>query len=108
MRLSNVPFNKIIQGKKIIESRLFDKKRKKINLGDKIEFVCTEKENQKLVVKVVGLLIYPSFKKLMKDFEPKYFGNNSFEDNVDEIYKFYSEKDEKKYSVLGIKFERID
>lgn len=38
MKLSQEPFDKIASGEKIIESRLFDEKRRLIKVGDEIEF----------------------------------------------------------------------
>lgn len=38
MSLQSEPFEKIRDGKKTIELRLFDEKRKTIQLGDSIEF----------------------------------------------------------------------
>ena len=38
MKLLDIPYDKILSGKKSIEIRLFDEKRQKINIGDFIEF----------------------------------------------------------------------
>lgn len=40
MKLNDNPFAAIEKGEKTIELRLYDEKRKKINVGDEIEFSC--------------------------------------------------------------------
>ena len=39
MKLQNGPFNSIKNGKKTIELRLYDEKRQKVKIRDKIEFM---------------------------------------------------------------------
>lgn len=38
MKLQKSPFEKIKNGTKTVEFRLYDEKRRKINIGDQIEF----------------------------------------------------------------------
>lgn len=38
MKLQQSPFERIKEGKKSVEFRLFDEKRKQIKIGDQIEF----------------------------------------------------------------------
>lgn len=38
MKVQAGPFDKLKSGKKVIESRLYDEKRRRVNLGDTIEF----------------------------------------------------------------------
>ena len=42
MKLALEPFDMIADGRKTIELRLYDDKRKKIKLGDEIQFICIE------------------------------------------------------------------
>ena len=105
MKLSKLPFEKITNGKKIIESRLYDEKRKKINVGDQIEFSCNDKPGKKVITKVKALYRYESFKYLFSDFPPEYFGSNSKDELIKEIETFYSKEEQKKYGVIGIKIE---
>lgn len=105
MKLATGPFEKIANGNKIIESRLYDDKRRQINLGDTIEFTCNEEPTRKVATKVVALYQYASFEKMFSDFPSKYFGGESEEELVKEIETFYSKEDQEKYGVLGIKIE---
>ena len=104
MKLTKNPFQKIMCGKKIIESRLYDEKRQKIKLGDLIEFKCTDNE-ESVLTKVTGLFIHPSFSDLFSDFPPEHFGGSSNEELLNEIHQFYSPEEEKQYGVVGIRIE---
>ncbi len=106
LALSRKPFSKIKTGKKTIESRLFDGKRREIKVGDEIEFGCEGKSGEKIVVKVVGLYRFKSFKELFSVFEVEKFGGESVKELLAEIRQFYSKEDEMKWGVLGIEIEK--
>ncbi|MFA5080513.1 MAG: ASCH domain-containing protein [Candidatus Paceibacterota bacterium] len=106
MKLGNEPFIKIKKGEKVIESRLFDEKRRVINIGDEIEFISNENQAEKISTKVIALYRYPTFEELFSDFPSMYFGRDSKEELLREIKQFYSDEDQKKYGVLGIRIKR--
>lgn len=108
MKLSKKPFNQIASGAKIIESRLYDEKRQQIALDDKIEFSENNHPENKVNTKVIGLLRYQSFKDLFADHEPALFGGESRESLLNQIKQFYSDEDEQKYSVVGVRIEKVD
>ena len=108
MKLSYEPFEKVARGEKVIESRLFDEKRQQIMLGDKIEFSENDNSEQKVKTRVRGLLRYKSFQDLFTDHEPSLFGGESREALLNQIKQFYSNKDEQKYGVVGIRIELVD
>lgn len=56
MKLQSEYFEFIKEGTKRIEIRLNDEKRRKIKLGDTIEFVKEPEKAKRLKVKVIGLL----------------------------------------------------
>ena len=58
MRLRAEPFAKIAAGKKTIELRLYDKKRKQIQIGDTIRFTNCDNCQQPIFVAVEKLHIY--------------------------------------------------
>jgi len=107
MHLAKNPFEKIRNRTKTIESRLFDDKRKLINHGDVILFRQSDDESQEVKTEVIAVLRYDSFNDLMTAFPPAMFGGNSTGELLTEIRQFYSEHDEKKYGVVGIKIVRI-
>ena len=105
MHLSKEPFDKIASGDKIIESRLFDKKRQSINIGDKIEFSENDNPERRAIADVTALYRYGSFHDLVSDFPPEYFGEKSSELLLQKISHFYSEKEQSDYGVIGIKIK---
>ena len=108
MKFSSEPFEKIAKGEKVIESRLFDEKRQQILLGDEIEFSENDSPDRKVKTRVKGLLRYKSFKDLFEDHTPSLFGGESKEILLNQIKQFYSDEDEQKYGVVGIRIELID
>ena len=55
MKLNESPFERIKNGTKTIEFRLYDDKRKKVKIGDEIEFSKLPDLHEKILVKVVDL-----------------------------------------------------
>lgn len=111
MRLNESPYSKIIDGKKKVELRLYDDKRRKLNVGDKIIFTNLSNSDEKVAVIIKALYIYGSFYELFEDIPPERCGNladSSVEELVARMRAYYSEIDEKMYGVLGIKIELID
>ena len=63
MKLNDDPFKKINNGTKTIELRLYDDKRKLLNINDIIEFTNI-KTNEKINVIIEDLYKYSSFEQL--------------------------------------------
>lgn len=107
MKLKAVYFDKIKEGQKIYEGRLFDEKRRLISLGDLIEFKKEPELTEKLMARVVALLHFESFEKMAKNLPLAKLGfENETKDQVVEAYhQFYSEQDEKEYGVVVIQVE---
>lgn len=108
MKLSTEPFNQIASGAKVIESRLYDEKRQQIAIGDDIEFSENDHPENEVHTKVIGLLRYQSFQDLFADHEPALFGGESREFLLIQIKQFYSDEDEQKYGVVGIRIALVD
>ena len=66
MKLNQEPFEAIKNGTKTVEFRLYDEKRKKVQVGDEIEFSKLPELQEKLLVKVIDLYKEESFAKLFK------------------------------------------
>jgi len=107
MKLQPFPFGKIKEGKKIIEVRLYDEKRRDIKIGDIIEFKREPEQTETVKTEVIGLLNYKTFTDLANDFPASYFGHPDKEDLLKSIYTFYTKEQEEKYTVLGIKIKLI-
>ena len=63
MKLNESPFERIKNGTKTIEFRLYDEKRQQIKVGDKIEFSKLPDLQEKLEVDVMELYKEESFEK---------------------------------------------
>jgi len=105
LKLASGPFNTIASGQKVIESRLYDDKRQLIKIGDIIEFTNREFPDQKVSVKVTGLLLYETFHDLFSHNSPQKFGGESVEWLENQINEFYSIEEQKLNGVVGIEFE---
>jgi len=105
LKLATEPFNAIISGNKIIESRLYDAKRQKIQIGDRIIFTNRDNSEQTVTAEVVGLLRYATFRDLFSHNNPRKFGGDNVEWLENQISEFYSIEDQKIYGVIGIEFK---
>ena len=105
LKLATEPFNAIISGNKTIESRLYDAKRQKIQIGDWIIFTNRDNFEQTVTAEVVGLLRYATFRDLFSHNNPRKFGGDNVEWLENQISEFYSIEDQKIYGVIGIEFK---
>ncbi|MBO5910029.1 MAG: ASCH domain-containing protein [Clostridia bacterium] len=105
MRLNKLPFEQMLEGKKTIEVRLNDVKRKLIVVGDEILFINRDNPNQTIIKKVVDLRVYNSFADMannencvMASFAKGY----TVENVVDCYHTDYSPEEENQFGVLAI------
>ena len=105
LKLATEPFNAIISGNKTIESRLYDTKRQKIQIGDRIIFTNRDNSEQTITTEVVGLLRYATFRDLFSHNNPRKFGGDNVEWLENQISEFYSLSDQLENGVIGIEFE---
>ncbi len=107
MNLFNNPFEMIINRTKTIEMRLNDEKRKTLKEYDYIEF--TNKTNdKKCLVFIQKLHYFLSFESLYKKFNKEVLGYLPNEvANPNDMLKYYSKENIKKYGVLGIEITLI-
>ncbi len=106
MKLHPEPFGKLKDGTKSLELRLYDDKRKEINVGDAIIFQKEPGRTEEIRARVIGLVRYANFSDLMDDFAPKrYLGHSDKADALAGISRFYTEEDQAKNGVLGIRIK---
>ncbi len=107
MKLKDKPFKMIKSGKKTIEMRLYDEKRRKIKVNDFIEFTC-ESNHEKLLTKVIKLHVFDSFDELYKHFDKVSLGYEKNEKcNPCDMEKYYSKEDQQKNKVVAIEIKLI-
>ena len=102
MKLNESPFERIKNGRKTIEFRLFDEKRQKIKVGDKIEFSKLPDLQEKLLVDVVELYRENTFENLFRKLN---YDEEDIIRNTKGMYEIYSSEKEQQYGVLGIKIK---
>lgn len=104
MTLKQPYFDLIKAGKKTIELRLYDDKRKKINVNDTITFQNGDNFH---TVKVKGLFIAENFDKLFEFVNPKDAGL-SVKEATSIMEQFYDKDAQSKFGVIGIVIENIE
>ena len=100
MKLREKPFEEIKNGTKTIEYRLYDEKRQQIKVGDQIEFSKLPELQEKILVDVVELYRDDTFENLFKKL---YNNEKEIESKVESMHQYYTQEEEKKYGVIGIK-----
>ena len=104
MKLNSAPFEMIKSGEKTIELRLYDEKRRQVKVGDKIIFT-NNTTGETLNTTVAKLHRFDSFEELYKTLPLLKCGYTAESvDNAgpDDMKKYYSEAQQKKYGVVGI------
>lgn len=105
MKLQDDPFLKIKNKTKTIEMRLNDEKRKKINVGDVIEFTNIKTE-EKMTCKVLGLYHYKNFEELYANHDKVSIGYKDTEvANPDDMSTYYESSEINKYGTVAIEIE---
>ena len=104
MKLQSKFFDFIKSGTKRIELRLYDEKRRNIELGDKIIFKKEPKLEEVVEATVVGLLRYKSFKELFEDFDMSLLADKSMtkEELRQVLMEFYTIEKQNKYGMVAI------
>ena len=107
MKLKDIPFQAIKAGTKTIEMRLHDDKRRKVEVGDIIEFTHMDTK-EKLSVCVLALHVYPSFEDLYNKFDKISLGYMPHEIALyTDMEQYYLSTEIEKYGVVGIEIQLI-
>ncbi len=108
MQLNAEPFERMVSGRKTMELRLWDDKRKRIRVGDEIVFRLRDDEERNVRVKVQSLHVFESFAALYGAVPPAVLGYLEGEPaNSSDMDAFYAQEEQAKYGVVGIRFARI-
>ena len=102
MKLNESPFERIKNGTKPIEFRLYDEKRQQIKIGDKIEFSKLPDLQEKILVDVIDLYRADIFENL---FRKLYSDEEEIIRKTKAMYEIYSPEKEQQYGILGIKIK---
>ncbi len=108
MHIDPEHLQKIKNGTKTIELRLYDKKRRNLSAISHAPWLVNREDEKDIVyTRIKDLHIFPTFKELFENkeiFDKCGFEGLSPEEAVQEMYRYYSPEDEKKYGVVGIEF----
>ena len=110
MSLREAPFLMIASGKKTFELRLCDEKRKTVEVGDVIEFICVTDGYPKVRCRVTSLHPFPDFASLYASLpllQCGYTRETVASASPKDMEAYYSPEEQARYGVLGIGIERI-
>lgn len=110
MNLVPSPFEMIASGKKTIELRLNDKKRRKIQIGDFIQFTNIKSPRETILCEVIQLHPFKNFTSLYETLPLLSFGYTAStiqHAHPDDMRMYYSKEEEDTYGVVGIELKLI-
>ncbi len=109
MHLAREPYEAVLEGRKRVEVRLYDEKRKRVRLGDMVIFRPLEGDGE-VCVRVTGLLRFRSFKELFEVVSGQVLisGELPVDEKVRRMRKYYTVEEEERHGVLGIAFEVVE
>ncbi len=109
MHLVAHSFENIISGRQTLETRLCDEKRRDVRVGDCIVFANLADAEQECTAEVRALFIYHTFRELFEDFNrpPHYATAFTPEEGARVMRNYYSEEDERRYGVIGIRIRLV-
>lgn len=109
MHLLNSVYDSTLNGTKKVEIRLLDDKRKKIKVGDTIQFINNFNPDKSFNVKVTKLRSFKDLNEVMNRYSLKiiYKDDSSYEEFIDVYNSIYTLEEQDKYSVLAIEFKLI-
>lgn len=111
MKLKQKPFSSIKNGEKTIELRLYDEKRRKIQIGDQIVFSHMENPEDQIRAKVADLHLFNSFADLYQALPLTKCGYTKEEAQTagpEDMNLYYSVEEQSKYGVVGIEIALIE
>lgn len=110
MQLAAEPFEKLRNGTKKIEMRLYDEKRKRIKTGDTILFISLKNPSDTLLTQVTDIYTFASFEDLYRALPLEDLGYSAEEvaaASSKDMEEFYSPKEQAQYGVVGFRLELL-
>ena len=109
MKLHREPFEMIKSGKKTIELRLYDEKRRGISVGDEIEFTRSD-AGERIACRVIALHVFSDFAELYAQLPLLKCGYTEADISTaapEDMNVYYSHEEQSKYGVVGIELTLI-
>lgn len=107
-----------VETRKTVECRLYDEKRRKLNIGDKIQFECLETERT-VTAEITGLFVAEDFEELVYSLPvdwhygisttefPRQHHIFLYKKIIGELRSIYTKHEEKNYGFIAIKFREV-
>jgi ASC-1-like (ASCH) protein len=108
MKLHSSPFSMIESGRKTIELRLYDEKRRQIAVGDTIRFSNIADPAKTILTEVKELYVFSSFEELYNTLpliECGYTAETIRSASPKDMLRYYTPEQEEQYGVVGIRIE---
>ncbi|WP_423188879.1 ASCH domain-containing protein [Alkalibacterium sp. f15] len=104
MGLYDRPFELMASGKKTVEVRLNDEKRRKLSVGDFITFSKLTDPFDDVTVRVNNLTPFPTFKEMYETIPARDLGSHgkTVEALLERTYALYAPEKEKQWGTLAI------
>lgn len=109
MHLNASPFEKIKEGSKSIELRLYDEKRRKVKVGDEVEFTKIS-SGEKLLTRVMNIFVFATSEQLYANLPLDKCGYSKEElpfAKPSDMESIYSKEAQAKWGVVGIELRVI-
>lgn len=108
MKLNSQPYALIKNRVKTIELRLYDEKRKRIEIGDSIVFSHAKNPQDYLTAEVIALYVFKDFSELYQKLPLEKCGYSTDElcsASPEDMVKYYSIEEQRKHGVVGIEIK---
>ncbi|WP_411953845.1 ASCH domain-containing protein [Alkalibacillus sp. S2W] len=109
MGLYESPFNSIKTGKKKVEVRLNDEKRRILNPGDTIKFSKVPHNKETLTVEIIELRHFSTFKEMYENVSASDLDavGQSIDEMVERTYQIYTPEQENEWGTVAIKIKLL-
>ena len=103
-------FDIVKNGKKDVEVRVNDLKRRKLNVGDTLIFLKRPNDDEEIRTEVIKLDYYDTFNSLVNNYEMDrlYLDKFSKDEWLSLMGRFYTKDEEKEWGVVAITFKKIN
>lgn len=108
MKLKDKPFSAIAAGYKTIEMRLYDEKRRRLNVGDYIEFANADCPGLSITKRIKALHCFLTFEELYSELPLLSCGYTPFTlpyARAEDMLTYYTAEEIAEYGVVGIELE---
>lgn len=110
MGLYEAPFQSMKSGEKTVEVRLYDNKRRKLKIGDTIQFTKVPDSNETIKAEVIGLKTYSTFREMYENIPANDLdaADKPVDEMVEQTYQIYSPESENKWGTVAISLKILD